>query len=241
MSNYRFGLAVANHIGTINGMPGKIVSPTDDEWWTGLSQYICRRYDTPEFEKEAVQKKFLPVFLYWQGEDVFHYMHSERIAHKKAFYRRYLPKEHPIHRIMKEDEYCLSAYGGDYWLNALCSNCEFWKGLHNAGTRGLFVIEIGCEHSIRFQDFEYALYGVHSNPAWYLIVADLRHDTEFTLERVYPRQEDVQGISADDYLDSDLHFYTMYEGRIIKEAVSNPYRETISYDNLPNPLEPWSL
>ena len=184
-------------------------------------------------------------------------MHGERVALRNAFYRRHMSKEHPIHAYAigqdQEDRFPshntkgdpFLAYGGDYWMNELCRNPIFWEGLHKAGTRGLFVIEIGCEHSVTFQDYTYELYGIHSSPAWYLIVADLRREEYFSLERVYPRPEDLpapkrdEDVDAERYLESTLHFYDRYKDHMIKEAMNNPYRETITAAELRRPEEPW--
>ena len=79
MSNYKFGLAVANSFLLKDGSMGTVVVPTDVNWWEGFVPYMIDRYDTPKMEKEAVQKKLLPMFLYWEGEHIFHYSHAERI------------------------------------------------------------------------------------------------------------------------------------------------------------------
>jgi len=102
------------------------------------------------------------------------------------------------------------------------------------------VIEIGWEHSITFQDYEYALYNNHSSPAWFLIVADLRRDETFTLERVYPRPEDLPERTDDgEYHESTLHFFSKDQGKMIEEAMTNPNREAITAKELPRPTEPW--
>lgn len=97
MSNYRAGLAIANEHTTIDAMPGRIVAPKDEGWWHGFIPFLTERYDTPEIEKKAAQAGFVPMFLYWQGEDVFHQFGKERNDLRNAFYRSELPAHHPIH------------------------------------------------------------------------------------------------------------------------------------------------
>ena len=323
MSNYKFGLAVANSFLLKDGSMGTVVVPTDVNWWEGFVPYMIDRYDTPKMEKEAVQKKLLPMFLYWEGEHIFHYSHAERIQKRDTFFREALPANHPIHNIpsaaelsalereyrtlkhelnvtsdtllyeenmlelkeklSKEDDSFrikmekklklhlyseenrveleekqreltkkleplkeidfypidpFSGYGGDYWMNEVYKNVAFWEGLHKAGTRGLFVLEVGSEHSLSFDGFEYALYDKASCPAWVLLVADLRGES-WTLERVYPRVTDLQNLDEDGEYGQDLHFYSKYENTMIAEALANPHRETLTADILHRPNDPW--
>ena len=309
MSNYKFGLAVANSFTLADGSTGQLVSPDDSDWWAGFIPYLNDRYDTPSLEKEASRKRLLPMFLHWEGEHIFHYSHKERVNKRDGFFRRILPKEHPLHQIRstqelsdledennqlqntyqrvvvkhfmmeeklasadisasdrttlherlgtlktqqedllsKLEEYRkidfyrpdpFSAYGGDYWMHELYKNVAFWEGLHKAGTRGVFVLEVGSEHSISFDGFKYALYNQASCPAWFLIVADLRGET-WTLEKVYPRVTDFKEVKDDEEYGQDLHFYSKYENQMIEEALSNPHRETLTADILHRPSEPW--
>lgn len=247
MSNYRAGLAIANEHTTIDAMPGRILAPEDERWWRGFIPFLTERYDTPEIEKKAAQAGFVPMFLYWQGEDVFHQFGKERNDLRNAFYRSELPAHHPIHSYQYPPDDAVGfspesdpflSYGGDYWLNELCRNRAFWEGLHKAGTRGVFVTEIGCEHGVEFGGFNYEVSGA-AWPAWFLIVADLRNEDGFTLERVYPRKELIASAGDEEEIGDTLHFYAQFPGRMIKEAMDNPNREAITAKELYRPEEPW--
>lgn len=216
MSNYRAGLAVCISQDTL------LVPPKDIHWWDEYSALVTSRYDTPTSEKNASCAGLLPLFLHLRGEVVFHWMD----AYKKGDpYLASLPKEHGAHADTNRT-LMYAVYGGDYWLEALFSRSFFWKGLHKAGTRGTFILEVGCEHSISFRDFSYELYGA-AWPAWYLLIARLG-DT-CTLEKVYPDPEDIKPHIQDrgEGCESGLHFFCKYKGKMLNVAVSSSYRETI--------------
>ena len=44
------------------------------------------------------------MFLYWEGEHIFHYSHPERVQKRDRFFRRVLPPEHPIHQFQSAEE-----------------------------------------------------------------------------------------------------------------------------------------
>ena len=218
MSNYRAGVAVCN------GDDVVLVRPTDEFWWLQYQELVVPRYDTPSCEKEASKLQILPMFLHLRGEIVFHWMNAPEKG--DPMLAQTLPQEHGAHQ---EDNRTLfySMYGGDYWLNALFSSLWFWEGLHKAGTRGTFVLEVGCEHSIDFQGFSYSLYGA-AWPAWYLLVATLDDDT-WVLEKVYPDPEIIKPhVETDgEDLGSDLHFFWKYEGKMMTIAKTAPHREVL--------------
>ena len=217
MSNYRAGVAVCI------SQDAQLVAPKDEHWWKEYSSLITSRYDTPASEKEASCTGLLPLFLHLRGEVVFPWM--DACEKGDPYLEASLPKEHGAH---KETNRTLmySMYGGDYWLDAICSCSFFWQGLHKAGTRGTFILEVGCEHSISFRDFSYELYGA-AWPAWYLLVATLG-DT-CTLERVYPDPEDIKPHiqNRGEGCGSGLHFFWKYEGKMMDVAVSSSHRELI--------------
>ena len=218
MSNYRAGLAVCN------GDDVVLMHPKDDTWWKTYQELVVPRYDTPACEKEAAKKQMLPMFLYLRGEIVFHW--SSAIEKCDSILTKTLPKEHGAH---KEENRSLfyGMYGGDYWLNALFSSLWFWKGLHKAGTRGTFVLEVGCEHSIEYKGFSYSLYGA-AWPAWYLLVATLQDET-WTLEKVYPDPELIKPHVETDGKDveSGLHFFCNDEGKMLEVSQNSPHREVL--------------
>ena len=219
MSNYRAGIAVCNSNDVV------LVAPKEQLWWARYQEFVTPRYDTPKSEKKAASLGLLPMFLHLRGEIVFHWMNAcdkgdPIIAHS-------LPKEHDAHR--EENRTLFYAmYGGDYWLNALFSELWFWDGLHKAGTRGFFVLEVGCEHAIDFQGFSYSLYGA-AWPAWYLLVATLTQKG-WTLEKVYPDPELIKPhIETDgEGAESGLHFFSSYKGKMMDIAKTAPHRETLS-------------
>ena len=218
MSNYRAGIAVCN-------CDAILKSPKDEQWWKQYQNLVVPRYDTPKSEKEAASKRLLPMFLYLRGEIVFHWMNA--CERGDPILVQSLPKEHGA---LQEENRTLyyAMYGGDYWLNALFYELWFWEGLHRAGTRGTFVLEVGCEHSIEFQGFSYSLYGA-AWPAWYLLVATL-HDEKWILEKVYPDPEIIKPHIETDgaELESALHFFCKYEGRLLEIAKTAPHREILN-------------
>ena len=185
---------------------------------------MMERYDTPKAEIEA-SHSFLPIFLYLRGEVVFHWMNAAERG--DPILAKQLPKEHAVHQVENRTLF-YAMYGGDYWLNALFSSLWFWEGLHQAGTRGTFVLEVGCEHSIDFRGFSYSLYDA-AWPAWYLLVATLEDQT-WTLEKVYPDPEMIKpyvDVETEE-LGSVLHFFWAYEGKMLEIAKASPHREILS-------------
>lgn len=217
MSNYRCGLAITNSDDV------HVIPPKHAQWWDTYRERILDRYDTPQSEKDAAKMNLLPMFLYLRGEIVFHW--STASEKGDPILKQLLPNTHPFH---KENNRSLSyaVYGGDYWLNALFSDLGFWDGLHKAGTRGTFILEVGCEHSIDFEGFTYDLYNA-AWPAWYLLVATLTDGT-WSLEKVYPDPNLIVQFREDDEVASDLHFFWKYEGKMIDIARTSEYREVIT-------------
>lgn len=269
MSNYRTALAIANNTKSI-------VPPNDESWWQGFTSFLTERYDTPQIEKAAAQEKCLPMFMYWEGEDVFPNndfldaeAYQQKLLFRNAFYMDKLPLNHPIHTGEYPPDCDLFLnYGGDYWLNEVFRNHEFWNGLHKAGTRGLFTVEIGCELSIEFQGFSYHAGDSALWPASFLIAANLKDEKQFSLERIYPRKElydsGAQQVKAaqektlknkieqeEDFdeeaqveekgFDNSLNFFKKYAGKVIDEALCNPNRQPITLSELSCPDQPWSI
>ncbi len=218
MSNYRAGIAVCNSDDVVLGIP------SNDVWWEKYQELVVPRYDTPSCEKEAAVARLLPMFLHLRGEIVFHWMNASEKG--DPILEQSLSPEHGAHQEENRSLF-YAVYGGDYWLNALFSSLWFWEGLHQSGTRGTFVLEVGCEHSIEFKGFSYSLYGA-AWPAWYMLVATL-DDEQCVLEKVYPDPEIIKPhVETDgEDLGSDLHFFWKYEGKMMETAKSSIHRETL--------------
>ena len=231
MSNYRAGIAVSISDDVI------VRVPTDVDWWRGYISFVDPRYDTPSAEKSSAREQMLPLFLSLRGEIVFHYFNAQEKV--EVHLAKHLPAEHHYHSV-KDKRLFFAMYGGDYWLNAVFSNVEFWKGLHKAGTRGTFVLEVGCEHSIEFNGYEYSLYSA-AWPAWYMLIATLNE--ECTLEQVYPDPAIIKPHSHNDGegCESSLHFFCKNEGEMMNVARSSSFRERINTDNLDSSKDPWSI
>ena len=217
MSNYRAGIAICI------SQNATLAVPQDEKWWDDYREAVIPRYDTPTAEKNSASRGLLPLFLYLRGEIVFHWMNA--CERGDPILAKHLPPEHAAHQ--EENRTLFYAmYGGDYWLNALFLRHNFWRGLQRAGTRGTFVLEVGCEHSIQFRGFSYSLYGA-AWPAWYLLVATL-DEHGCTLEQVYPDPEDIKPhIDNDEEIESSLHFFWMYEGKMLEIATTSPHREIV--------------
>ena len=211
--------------------------PTDTDWWNGYRSFTEPRYDTPRAEKSSAREQILPLFLSLRGEVVFHYFNAQERAEKHLV--KHLPSGHH-YRTEEDKRLFFATYGGDYWLNAVFSNVAFWRGLHKAGSRGTFVLEVGCEHSIDFNGYEYSLYSA-AWPAWYLLIASL--SDECTLEKVYPDPAIIEPHKYNDGegCESGLHFFCKHEGEMMHIARTSPFREKITLDSATSSQEYWQI
>ena len=140
-----------------------------------------------------------------------------------------------------------STYGGDYWLSAVWSCHAFWEGLHEAGTRGVFVLEVGSEHALHYKSSHDSglnyTYDVPNAawPAWFLVLADLRGD-KVKINRVYPPSEFIDAaLKEGGEHESSLHFFSAFRGKMIEQALSNPRRESITREEFGQETNPWYI
>jgi len=247
MSNYRVGLATAIRLGE-----GGIQAPRDAAWWAGYSNFVTECYDTPAIEKWRARHHKLPACLFVEGERVFHWYGGDLPLSEETTLEEAVQaildgagpdSGHPAlawsahpRQLWPALGLHFSSYGGDYWLFAVWGNHAFWQGLHSAGTRGLFVLEVGCEYSETFLGYTYD-FDEAAWPAWFLLLADLRGDTPL-LTRIYPPTAPLEEARARDEVEgSALHFYSAFQGQMLRQALDNPLREPSPESRFENPWE----
>ena len=158
-------------------------------------------------------------------------------------------------------------YGGDYWLWYVWRNVgvdgrffPFWEKLHAAGTRGIFVLEVGSEQGVTFrdhtgQDVDHELCWNSGHwPGWYIEVADLRGD-EVERFKVYDDPDYLEQLKkrfgirwnqnwrrwkavedAPIPKDEDLYLHCRYREKLIEYCLRYPYKEELDESGIPASL-----